>query len=155
MTNILISKANQTLEVDWDAMPDNAKAFIIEYGLKQKLNDATSSIKKDEENAAALALAASENVLEALMKGNITVRSGKSSMTLEERCLQKAIRTVFKKFVGENLKQLEDDSNEALLEKLTKKLGKDEATILAACEKHAAVLVKIEQDKAALPAIEF
>lgn len=72
--SINISKADTLLQVNWDAMPENAKAHIIEYGLRQKLNDAGSQFKKDEEGCADKALNAAEAVLEALMAGQVTIR---------------------------------------------------------------------------------
>lgn len=104
MIKIIVSKADQTLTVDWDAMPENARQHIIEYGLRQKLNDAGSQFTKKElgEEAGKLALGAAENILSELMKGNVSVRQAAVALTLEEREEQKILHAMYKAAFGKN-----------------------------------------------------
>lgn len=156
MITIYISKADKNLPVDWDKMPEHAKVHIIEYGLRQKLNDAGSSatakeLGKDEAGKQAFAMA--EVVLDALMAGNTKVRQAASGMTLEERMYAKVLKAVYKKIFE---KPLEHDKG---LEDLAKKLGKDEETlhqgILAKAKVEAETYLKIQALKSALPDIQL
>ena len=36
---IVVAKTGETLEYDWDTLPDTSKEFAIEYGLRQYVND--------------------------------------------------------------------------------------------------------------------
>lgn len=125
--NILIKKANKTISVDWDAMPAHAQQFIIEYGLRQKLNDsgASATIKElgtDEAGNQAFALA--EKTLSALMEGDISVRVGAKALTLEEKAEQNVIRAWFKKICKRALAKEPQQDNQSLLEAMAKTLGK-------------------------------
>jgi len=42
MYKINIPKANTEIEIDFDALPDNSKEYVIDYGLGQNLNDAVA-----------------------------------------------------------------------------------------------------------------
>ena len=120
MINVYISKADKILPVDWDNMPEAAKAHIIEYGLRQKLNDAGSSaIKKDlgAEEAGNQAFAMAEVVLSALMEGKTKTRTARAGITLEEREFNKILKANYKKVFGETLEDM-DGALEALADKL-------------------------------------
>jgi len=43
--SIFIAKTGRTIEVDFDALPDVSKEYLIKYGLKQCFNDCHSSVK--------------------------------------------------------------------------------------------------------------
>lgn len=139
MINVYVSKSDSLLSVDWDKMPENAKAHIIEYGLKQKLNDAGSSatVKNLGPNEAAKqAKAAAENVLAALMRGDVTVRQAARQETLEEREFNK----VFKSLCKANLGKDEDKwTLEALAEKLEKPVEALEEAINDVAAKKAVI----------------
>jgi len=96
MFKVEIAKSGKILEINWDEMPETAKNYIIAYGLKQKLNDASASITKDEvpDNDERLAqkVAMAENVLESLMAGDITTRQSAAGQTLEQREATKWLR---------------------------------------------------------------
>lgn len=42
--SIQINKTNENLQIDFDSFPEHVKNHIIEYGLKQKLNDCHSDV---------------------------------------------------------------------------------------------------------------
>jgi hypothetical protein len=137
------------LEVNWDNMPEIAKQHIIEYGLKQKLNDAGSSatVKELGSEAGAQALAMAENVLEALMQGKVTVRSAGVSMTLEQKEFNKLIKALYKKLVG---KPSADFDIEEGLEELAKKLKKPVEVLKPALEAKAKANAEIARQVAVL-----
>lgn len=125
--NIHIAKAGKTLSIDWNAMPPVAQQFIIEYGLRQKLNDAGSSatIKElGEVEAANQAFALAEKSLAALMEGDISVRVGAKSLTLEERAEQNVIRDWFKKICKRPVSKEEHQDNRSLLAAMATTTGK-------------------------------
>ena len=100
MYSIYISKADKVLSVDFDSLPEVSKRFIIEYGLKQKLNDAGSSATVKElgpNEAAKQAFALAEASLQALASGQISVRVAKPQESLEEREYKKLLRSMLKK----------------------------------------------------------
>ena len=156
--NILIAKADKTISVDFDAMPENAKRFLIEYGLRQKLNDAGSSATVKElgkEEAGNQAFAMAEASLAALMQGDVSVRRSASGKTLEERVFTRVLKAVFKAITKQNISELSDDSDEALLEALVEATGKSLADVTAAIEKRVDAELAIEKQKAAIPSIEL
>jgi hypothetical protein len=154
---VYISKSDTNLNVDWDAMPDNAKAYIINYGLRQKLNDAGASatVKELGSDAGAQALAMAESVLEALMRGDISVRQAAKSQTLEEKVFTRVLRTLFKSQTGRVVSKEADTSNEALLGILAKTLGKPVDAITRAVQKRADAEILIERQSIELPSIEL
>lgn len=156
--NILIKKANKTLSIDWDAMPQNAKNFIIEYGLRQKLNDAGASATIKElgsDEAGKQAFAYAENMLAALMSGSIAVRSAKAGLTLEERIYSRVLRAVFKQVTGKKISTEVDVSNETLLEEISAKTGKPKEAIEKAIGKRVEAELVIERQKESIPDIDL
>lgn len=86
---IEIRKLNSTVEVDFHKLPETAQAFIINYGLKQVLNDAHSQVvwkrndgtmvygedtAEAQEQYAKDVMSAIDEKLEALQSGQITTR---------------------------------------------------------------------------------
>lgn len=121
--NIRISKAGKSIEVDFDSLPQVSKDFIIQYGLKQKLNDkgAGETIKElGAEEAGSRAWILANQIVDGFKEGKITVRNSVGKMTLEERCLQTIIRKVFKAVCKSSLEKEVDKSNEALLQRIAK-----------------------------------
>lgn len=41
MQTVTINKISQSREIEFDKLPENTQAFIINYGLRQVLNDRT------------------------------------------------------------------------------------------------------------------
>lgn len=159
MINIYISKSDSNLQVDWDNMPEASKAHIIQYGLRQKLNDAGSSatekaLGKDEAGKQALALA--ENVLEALMEGKVTVRQAAISQTLEEREYSKLVKSLAKRA---KLKADTDETLPSLIARLANALKLDEAALieklLAKATANAETERKVRAIRAESPVVEL
>ena len=152
MLTIYISKSDSTLSVDWDKMPENAQRHIIEYGLRQKLNDAgsaatTKELGKDEAGKQALSMA--ENVLSALMEGKVTVRSAASSMTLEERAFAKVVRAFYKKLIGKPADDFDvDNAVEQIAKKAEKSLEDTRAALELKAQAEAKVMAEIAKIKA-------
>lgn len=67
---IRIAKTNQTLEIDFKTLPEATKQYVIQYGLKQCLNDAHSAFKDVAEAKGQV-----EAKLEALQNGSVTLRA--------------------------------------------------------------------------------
>ena len=124
---IAIGKTGKIIEVNFDALPDNAKNFVIAYGLKQKLNDAGASITKDEEpdagKRAEQKFSVAEIALQALLNGDISVRQSADGRTLEEREASKWLRAKYKELFKEKISEMPDSSDEFLLPKIAGKLG--------------------------------
>lgn len=153
MFNVLISKADKPLAVDWDAMPEVAKRHIIEYGLRQKLNDAGSQYKKGEAGCAANAYGAAEAVLAALMDGRVrvVVAAGANDKALRKfaLALAKHVKAGFE----------EDDSLDDLLQAIADKTDKPTDAIKAALQRKVdadnALKAEIAKLKAAAPSVEL
>lgn len=79
--DIYIKKADKVVDVDWNAFNDDVKNHIIEYGLKQKLNDAHSHIKASDDKAAELAITEVDRVLSNLYAGNIRPTARRQGQT--------------------------------------------------------------------------
>lgn len=158
MIKIYISKADATLNIDWDAMPEVAKQHIIEYGLRQKLNDAGSSATKKELGAQAAgeqALAMAEVSLAALMNGQTKTRVARSAMPLEDKFFLKELKALYKKVFKSTM---EMETNLAL-DSIAKELGRDVSELEEALTKKALAEVeahkKIQEIKANLPTVTF
>lgn len=140
MTIIInISKADKHLSIDWDAMPPIAQRHIIEYGLRQKLNDAGSQFKKGEEHCGENAFAAAEVTLSALMAGNVTTRVARGAKTLEEQFFTRHLRGLFTALKLGKIATEIDVSDDTLLEKISAKTGKPASAIEAALQKQALI----------------
>lgn len=155
--SIHIAKADKTLSVDWDNMPEAAQRHIIEYGLRQKLNDAGSSATVKElgkERAGADAFAMAEVSLQALMEGRLRVVSARSS---GDKALLKVLHALYKHVVKADAdKSAEIDD---LIEAISDKTGKPADAIRAAAQRKAdeaqALAAQIAALKAAAPAIDL
>ena len=153
MITINISKADKPVSIDWDSLPKVSQQHIIEYGLRQKLNDAGSQFttkELGEAEAGKRALEVAENVIAALKAGNISQRQSKGSATLEQRMFAKVLRDLWKQVTKGKLTAEDDTSNEALLETLSAKTGKDVETLTAAIESKANALAELERQAAAM-----
>lgn len=156
MINIYISKSDSILPVDWDSMPKAAQDHIIEYGLKQKLNDAGSSatVKELGPDAGPQALAMAENVLSALMKGEVTVRKAASNLSTEDQFISKVTKAIYKSLFK---KTLEDGQDGLAL--ISEKLGKPLEKVTKAIEEKAQaeylVWKQIQALKSDLPSIDL
>lgn len=134
---INIGKAGRAIVVNWDAMPEIAQRHIIEYGLRQKLNDAGSAAIARELGAVEAGIAAygrAERTLAALMAGELRAVSGKGALSLEQRAEQNVIRRVFKAQLGRPFGKERDISNEGLLAAIAQAKGKSPAGIRKAIQ---------------------
>lgn len=151
MIIVNIAKASKSLSVDWDAMPDNAKQHLIEYGLRQKLNDAGSQFTTKalgEKDAGDKAFAAAQVTLEALMAGEMSVRSAKVMMTLEDKMFGQVLRAFFKTIFAKPADK--DADNDDLILALVTKTGKEYEAIEAAIQAKANAMAALERQKAEL-----
>lgn len=83
--NISINKAAQSVQVDFASLPDNVKSHIIEYGIKQKLNDKHSQIKADDKNAAKVVMELVHGLLDDWKAGKVTATRQGSLATPEQK----------------------------------------------------------------------
>jgi len=118
---INLAKAGTGISVDFSAMPENAQAFVIEYGLRQILNDCASSVKKGEKDAPAIALGLAEKRLAKLMAGDFTRTAGGAKLSgfeaeLEKATIAVAKRVAMAKFAG--FSKLPKDEKTEVLAKL-------------------------------------
>lgn len=60
INSIHIGKLDVAVDVDFSSLPEISKAFIIEYGLKQYLNDAHAGIKREEKDDEGIELFSSD-----------------------------------------------------------------------------------------------
>lgn len=67
---VQIAKTQQTLNIDFATLPEASQKYIIQYGLKQCLNDSHSAFKDVEEAKGQV-----EAKLEALQNGTVTLRA--------------------------------------------------------------------------------
>lgn len=143
---INISKAEKSLTIDWETLPPVAQAHIIEYGLRQKLNDAGSQFKKGEDGTAENAFAAAEAVLDALKKGLIRVNT---SISAGEKALL-AMAKVFMKKAG--LAFDKEASLDDLLEALGEKLGREPEAIKTSLQRKVDAEAEVKAQIAAIKA---
>lgn len=101
MLTITIAKANTQLEVDFEALPEASRAYIINYGLTQCLNDAAASIPKDDAKVGELTMAKVGKKMDALVSGTVRVAGVRVGDPIKARAIELAIdwtvRDAFKK----------------------------------------------------------
>lgn len=90
MYTINITKAATTLDVDFDALTDSVKEYVIRYGMTQILNDAHSQIKAGEDGAADKAKSLAVKKLDALVAGEVRTARGESANPVEAEALRLA-----------------------------------------------------------------
>lgn len=66
---IKIAKINRSESIDFDALPQKSKDFVVNYGLKQLLNDSIVSGESDEERNGLL-----DKKLDKLLEGTLDIR---------------------------------------------------------------------------------
>ena len=87
---VQIRKINAQVEVDFDALPETSKAFVIDYGLKQLLNDSVAS--KDDKLEIADTV---DRKLAALVDGSVRISStGRASNPLAKAAMDYAREVV-------------------------------------------------------------
>lgn len=87
---IHVNAVDRDITVDWDSMPETAREFVIQYGLRQKLNDChVSGETPDEKNAAV------DKTVAALMSGDIRVGAARAGdpVSAEAKRLARGLAT--------------------------------------------------------------
>lgn len=135
---IFIRKANKSIDVDFDNLPDHVKAHIVEYGLKQKFNDVHSA---EPDGAKAYGLAT--NLLERLEKGDLAKRVAVSDPIEKE--FRVMLLSVAKIKTGKKAKDLGELSTEEVLALVATALGKPEARVAEVFKTKAAAIVAERQ----------
>lgn len=122
MHTITIAKAAKNVVVDFDALPDVSKAYIIEYGLRQSLNDATASLKRDEYKTDGefqdAALAVAEKKLAGILSGELRQSVGRIGDPIEAEYMRLAIAAISTAIVNKGGK-LKDYTMKQLRERAT------------------------------------
>ena len=151
---ISIQKIGQSVDVDFQALPQLSQEFIINYGLRQILNDCHSSItlkskaeyQDDHAIFAADVMNAVNAKLAAIVAGDLTTRrgSGQPADPVEREALKIAREelTAAVKAKGKRIKQIEnfDELVKAHAEKNEERLMKEaRARIKASATKAEAV----------------
>lgn len=85
--NIGIGKADQTIDVDLSAMPIASLVYLVDYGLKQSLNDAAAN-----ETEPDLVMAKVNKRLDALRNGSIRMTGGRIGDSVKARAVQIAMK---------------------------------------------------------------
>ena len=148
---IKLAKAKTDLTVDFNAMPEIAQRYIIEYGLGQKLNDsgAHATVKElGEEEAAAQALSSAESVLTALMAGNITQRVSAARATPLDKIKLKIAKAIFGKVFGD--KPEKGTGFDDLISAIAEKTEKDSEALEGIITEKATAQMEIEKQQADL-----
>lgn len=155
---INIAKSGKSLSVDFNSLPEVSKQFIIEYGLRQKLNDAGSSATVKELGAIEAgnqAFALAEASLAALIAGDVSRGAGKAGMTLEERITQRVIRATFKAVCKRPVSKEPSADNDSLLAAIGQVYGKPADVILKALQKKIDAEIELARNKPAGIALDF
>jgi hypothetical protein len=103
--SIRIAKFDQSVDVDWDALPLESKRYIIEYGLRQNLNDRVAG---ESEALAGMTLVVDR--VTNLMSGEFRVGGGRESDPVKseaKRLAVVAVRLAIRK-AGKKLAEYED-----------------------------------------------
>ena len=110
MSIINIAKAGTSVEFDFDAAPDHVRAYIINYGLTQCLNDAAASVSvkdltgADLEKAKASALGLVQKRLDNLKAGTLRASSGRTSDPVAREAKALGTTAVIRAFAKKGLK---------------------------------------------------
>lgn len=79
IVKVPIGKTETEREVDFDGLPENVQAYVIEYGLRQILNDAHSTVTEkafpDPDERAEQVEALVDAKLKAMLAGDVSIRN--------------------------------------------------------------------------------
>lgn len=162
--NIMVTKAQQTLQVVWDDLPQPIKLRLIAEGIGKLLNAATAKVTKsstpDAESLKAQALGLAQKKLDSLHRGELRAKAvkgqGKASgvVMTEARRLAKNIIKAQIKAAGKKISDYETKAiTEAANGYVTKhpELIKQAEESIAAAKALAEQASNIEADVAAIP----
>lgn len=155
--SIHVSKANQSFDIDFAALPEASQAFVINYGLRQLLNDSVASVSTKnfpEASAEELVETAVDTVtgkIQALLDGTIGIRA-----TTERDPLKVIMRQIANDMLSGALraagKKKKDIAKEALDSAIAKILA-DEKHLPTITAKAQAILA--ERNKALQSTIDL
>lgn len=93
---IFIAKADKSVTVDYDALPAVSQEYIINYGLRQVLNDAAASVAGDDKDVVAKTLALVNKRLDRILAGTVNIResSGRTANPVQAEAIELALGTV-------------------------------------------------------------
>ena len=93
---IFIAKAKRSITVDYDALPDVSKDYVINYGLRQALNDAAASVASDDTEVVEKTLALVDKRLSRILNGTVNVRDsfGREANPVMVEAIELALGTV-------------------------------------------------------------
>ena len=117
--NIAVSKAQENYAVDFTALPQASQDFIINYGLRQYLNDAVAGIKPDQTAEAQTAVA---NRMQQLTSGTVGVRAVAEKNPVKAEAKREVLRAL-------KAKGIKADTVENLDEIVTNHATKHEARL--------------------------
>ncbi|HEX4500615.1 MAG TPA: hypothetical protein VH187_05495 [Scandinavium sp.] len=100
---VLIKKCDRAINVDESRVPAHVKAYIAEYGWRQRLNDSIASFKADESDADEM-YAHVEGILARFYEGDIRAARVGAPRTAEGLALTKARATVVAAWKRQNPK---------------------------------------------------
>lgn len=129
LKSVHIAKLGFDIEVDYDNFPEKSKEFIIDYGLKQLINDSHSGINKEDVEAIQTAI---QNKVAQMEEGLLGVRVISGAKNPVESFYIKA------------LAEMSNNSQKAIKEALSKK----EVSIVEYVEAHSAkdkIIAKAEE----------
>jgi len=105
-TIISVSKAQQSYNIAWDSLPPASRDFIINYGLRQYLNDSVAGVKPDQTIEAQKAVNAR---MEALRLGTVGVRATVERNPIKAEAKREVLKALrLKKIKPENVENLEE-----------------------------------------------
>lgn len=141
MTHVIrVARLDRNESIDFDALPEASKSFVIAYGLKQLLNDSIVSGESNEERNGLL-----DKKLDKLFEGTLSIREGG---TRESDPLARAITRLATGKTADHFKKLGVKSTQIDPAQWKEVLGKFRAhpKIIALAEKEVAESEDISVD---------
>lgn len=112
MLKVSIGKTGHVIEVDFDALPEASKSYIIMYGLKQTLNDAGAAETDPDKK-----IEAAKDRLAAIKSGTVGIRTVLSDIERATREIVGTFLVQTKRFKpAEARKMVVDNAESAMLE---------------------------------------
>lgn len=141
MTHVIrVARLDRNESIDFDALPEASKSFVIVYGLKQLLNDSIVSGESNEERNGLL-----DKKLDKLFEGTLSIRDGG---TRESDPLARAITRLATSKTADHFKKLGVKTTQIDPAQWKEVLGKFRAhpKIVALAEKEVAEAADISVD---------
>lgn len=133
MTQVQIAKTGQSVEVDFKALPANSQEFIINYGLRQMLNDCHSALtvkgwEGTQEAFNEAVMKAVSDKLAAIASGDLSIRKAGKAEPVDpvERLALRMARELIKDALAAKkltIKKIGEEKFESLVEAKMEKDG--------------------------------